>query len=174
MHELDLTLQMYLGFSDSDLNANRADRLSQHQRVKLQDNSRLGFAIMAFIVFILIMSFSSRLSATHNPLSVVCSSAPVLLIIGIFLITLFPRWRQYQQDLQAGQVTHVTGYIRKQTHSGRKSNQSYEILVHDRIFKVDSKIFSAFVEGWRYTIYYTPFSRTIVAAELVSDIVPLL
>ncbi|MGB1285205.1 MAG: hypothetical protein ACPG7F_01630, partial [Aggregatilineales bacterium] len=95
----------------------------------------------------------------------------ILFFLG-FNISLgtYRKWRRALSDWQSGAAGKVTGILAKRSRRRASSprNQSSircELIIQDVKIAVPVKIYLNFEDGKRYTLYYLPYSRTLLSAE---------
>jgi hypothetical protein len=161
-----------LNFTQSDLQENRAGRLSASQRsAQLQ---AVGRATAKSLV-LLVLAVACVAGAFAIGVTTVLALIPLVLaaafvgFVGIFAWFMPPIWR----DAQAGTVSSIQGFVKgaeRQTNIGIGSGRSaafwsYYWVVDDlQWFWVPGKAFPVLTPA-RHRIYFLPSSRRIIAAE---------
>jgi hypothetical protein len=75
-------------------------------------------------------------------------------------------WKQQKpirDDLKAGKVNSVTGYVDKSTEHG------YHVTIGDVNYATPPDMYRAFDETQRYIVYFTPESQIVLSAEIVTE-----
>jgi hypothetical protein len=168
IEQLNNSLQKALKFSPNDLEANRRGRLSEKQRLTLQNQLIwLLFVIPAFVIYWglcsnSIMSFLTLRfkSPETSRLIFVGSSAVVAVVLCIVSV-------QTLVDCLRGKVGTIETTLGLEIRKGPKDSTVLMVDTGERIFKVERDVFEAFHDGEHYAIYYLPLSNRIVAAEWI-------
>ncbi len=155
MNSPDLTTQ--LAFTFEDLAANRAGMLTPAQRSRLRGvllRETLIYSAFALVpLFVLIVLLNNPDISPFVLLALaLIALAFVLYVVGL--------QRSTRADL-AAQVSVVSGQIDLRD-VGRGL---YRLVIGKQSFEVSREVFSSFVNGRFYHIYYTPNLKTIVSAE---------
>ncbi|NWF70857.1 MAG: hypothetical protein HXY40_17365 [Chloroflexi bacterium] len=164
----DSILASGLDFTEDDLQANRAGQLSARQAQKLLTRHRnttqtmLGLMLMATLFFVPLAFFAAIDTRDITPgvlLGAVWLGAIALLSAVIRSSD------AAKVDIANGLVMAVQGPVQCYTTSSSSSTQ-YNLRVGELTFeRVDQNVYIAFKHLDIYTLYYTPQSKTIVAAE---------
>jgi hypothetical protein len=88
------------------------------------------------------------------------------------LILYWAKIRDCAKDIKQGGMVKIEGplMLRIETIQGhRRSWTNYLVKITGQEFALDSQEFLALENGHPYCLYYTPRSRTVVAAELIED-----
>jgi hypothetical protein len=171
-----------LSFTDADLKANREGYMTFEQRQKLRTSQTtyswffgVGGIIFAIIGVMLVGSlFMPSVDKGTGGIAVI-SVCAVVFTAGIILgmawlgLRIFQLQSQlYQADLHKGEVQQVTGVVVRQLQVGNKS-VGYELLVGEERFRVSAYTYKQFTDGAAYTLYFTPNTKTLLAAELLES-----
>src|ERR1700736_458659 len=164
-----------LKFTPSDLDLNRAGRLSDSQRAIL--HRLIARYVALSIVFILLIGASVVWAFTIGVgtglgVRLLLAAAAFLVIVGVFTYSAVPLWR----DVAAGAVLRIEGMVRtseRETDIGTGHGRSYPIWSHywivdeSRRFPVAGGVYAALTPA-RHRVYFLPLPRGIVAAEPVA------
>ena len=151
-----------VGFSDADLESNRAGRLSQSQRASLmrEDRIRIGFvvlcAVVAVVSFVIALTFGP---GNIKALKGWALTAFFVLAAGLGIVSAQKLWR----DLRSGVVRAVEGFVTS-TMQQSGSAQEYYWVVGDQRFSVTGDMYTILEPG-RYRLYMLPRTRHIVSIE---------
>lgn len=163
-YENDRTeLERQIGFTSEDVAENRAGKLTERQRGRL--NRKLIFTVLTFIWIIVLMVIALMI------LGLVEGGTPARLFIfavaGAFMaIRAFDIWRTWQ-DLSAGSVAMVEGKARVRPSRRRRQGQRFPVYIEDKQFWVTARQQQHLHDGLRYKVYYTPNVRMIVSVEIM-------
>ena len=158
-----------LGFTPSDLDANRAGRLSAAQRsalLRVEARRMVGTAVSlaiaaGFIVTAFEVGITTGLSAPFVGLAAVAA-----LIAGFLAFGSLKLW----PDIRAGSVSSVQGFVNpgmKTRDVGRNTVLDFYWDVGDERFHVPGKAYGVLTPA-AHRLYYLPLTRRIVAAEPIS------
>jgi hypothetical protein len=164
-----------LRFSPSDLQANRAGRLTDSQRVTqfktISQAIVISAVCLALAIGCLVLAFAIGVTTGLGVLIVVltgCFSAFVILVAWFNI----PFWR----DLQAGIVSNVDGFvqpaegeawIRTGPGAGAPIWSFYWVVDNTQRFWVTGNAYAVLTPA-RHRLYFLPLTRRIVAAEPIS------
>ena len=162
-------------FPQDALEANRAGKLTQAQRVGWRRNDRgLRKTELQFALFITILGlvvwFATGPSkdATLKPLiGIGC-----LIIAGFLVVRSFLGADPLTQDLRSGRVETVEGAITKTSvsaHSRGSSSTSYYFTVAGTRVSVGLAAYQAAPEAGMVRLYYLPHSHHLVNMERIAD-----
>ena len=175
---LDERLQSRLHFSLDDLNANRENRLTDHQRLLVRSKQRayvhngsIALGVM-WAIFVALM-IGSVIGQGAKPEDMRVLPYVLLAMTIIFaLVLLFSRL--YARDLMAGRISSVEGRAdpREVQYQSRYSRGiSYQLRIGGRRFLMVSKLeLSAFETGARYRVYYIRYAplHVLLSAEALA------
>lgn len=169
MTQTTASLQTILGFTDADLDANRAGQLSDSQRNVLLRGWRRTRNIL--IVAILVLG----LAATFILFFGQENQSPVLTFIGMgltvvnaLLVGMGARsYMRTQRDLREGGVTALEGELRHtiQLNVRNRRSRVYALDIAGERLIVPRDTFNAFEERAAYRIYRTPSTQILLTAE---------
>ena len=147
-----MALSTALGFSATDLNANRLGVLTPYQRNRL--SSQRQQALSWPIIVLLLLLVGGYLLHVEFIL---------IAFIGACLVTLIiATWQRFQEDLE-GHVKVVAGQMAQHTLPlGR-----YAAVVDGQTFSLPKHLINTFNQNLHYRLYYTPGTRTILSAEII-------
>jgi len=157
-------MEQRIGFSSADVTENRAGKLTERQRGRL--NRKLIFSILSFVWVIVLMVIALMI------LGLVEGGGPARLFIfavaGAFMaMRAFDIWKVLQ-DLGAGSVLVVEGKARtKRALQNTTTRRRYRLDIEDTVFWLTAREQRTFRDGVRYKVYYTPNSKLVVAAEIL-------
>jgi hypothetical protein len=165
-----------LGFTTSDLEADRTGHLSAAQSASLY--RRLIFRMGGGAAICVAAAAGSVVWALaigigHRPSELVLALAAVLLFAaGVIAVNGFKLWR----DVAARIVSSVEGFVKpteKETDIRTGFGMStpvwtYYWIVGDQKFGVTGKAYGALTPA-RHRLYYLPVTRRVVAAEPISE-----
>ena len=164
-----------LKFTPSDLDLNRAGRLSDSQRAIL--HRLIARYVALSIVFILLTGASVVWALTIGVwtglgVRLLLAAGAFLVIVGVFAWYAVPLWR----DVAAGAVLRIEGMVQtveRETDIGTGGGRSYPIWSHYWVvdetqrFPVAGMVYAALTPA-RHRVYFLPLTRRIVAAEPVA------
>ncbi len=141
-----------LGFSASDLNANRLGVLTPYQRERLlSKRSKSLIWPILFTLFLVVIGLAFEVTWLFIIFLAAC--------LGSIMIA---TWLRYQEDFERP-VEMITGkWSFQPAYLGR-----YAGMVGGQKFNLPKNLSSVFSENFRYRLYYTPGTRTILSAEIV-------
>jgi hypothetical protein len=141
-----------LGFSAADLNANRLGVLTPYQRERLlSKRSRSLVWPVILILFLVAAGLAFEVQWLYIIFFAAC--------LGSIMIA---TWLRYQEDFEQP-VEMITGkWTFQPAYLGR-----YAGVVGGQKFSLSSHLSNAFNENFRYRLYYTPGTRTILSAEII-------
>jgi hypothetical protein len=159
-----------LGFSASDLDANRGGRLSAAQRsalLRVEARRMVGIAVClpiaaGFIVAAFAIGITSGLSARF-----VALAAVALFIAGFLAFGSLRLW----PDIRAGKVSSLEGFVNpgmQTKHVGRNTVPDFYWDLGDQRFHVPGKAYGVLTPA-PHRLYFLPLTRRIVAAEPISS-----
>ena len=154
-------LMKAIGFTPSDLEANRSGQLSERQRAYWIDERRywrnvLTVAILLSLGLLVLLAIFASADPNQQTLLLIGILALLVGIGGV--IYAFNRRRQYSLELTGAPVNRVEGPV--YFDNGRK-----HISIKGYRWAVSRVVAQAFGDGNAYVIYFTPRTRLIVSAE---------
>lgn len=164
------SLMPALGFHSGDLAANRAGRLSEDQHGRLRA-MRLRSGLIGgglFLLFALIATGLLFVAQQHD--------TPILGLVGllvtvanVIIVGMFGRgWMRLSADLRRGNVAATSGPMERVLRpAGRLHN--YALRINGVEFVVNKETFKLFRHEIPYTLYSTPYSHILLAAEPLPD-----
>ena len=160
------SLPEILNFSDEDLAANRAGRMSEAQKQRLTRGWRRTLWIVIGLVIVLGLVATTLLFAAQRGGSSVLSVVGILVtVINAAIVGLGAQsYIRTSNDLKGGQVTTISGVA---SHTIRVSGRvaTYILKVDDQNVVVSRLVFFAIEDGKAYRLYRAPSSKTLLAAE---------
>ena len=155
-----------LNFSEEDLQANRAGRLSEAQKYRLTRGWRRTLWIVIGLVIVLTLGATTLIFVAQN------NDLPVLNVIGV-LITVInaavvglgaQSYLRTSSDLKGGKVATISGVV---SHTIRVSGRvaTYILKVDNQNVVVSRLVFFAVEDGKAYHLYRAPSSKTLLSAE---------
>jgi Na+/proline symporter len=163
----DMDLMPLFQFSAADLAANRAGKLSETQRQRLQKRQSrslimgsVGFVLFAFIATLLIF-------LGQQNQSVILSFTGVMLTVcnAIFVGMVARYWLRLSADLRAGSVEIISGTLERILQPNRQNNH-YVLMIAEKRFSVNKEQFKAFQHERPYRLYQAAHSGILFSAEL--------
>ncbi|MCA0452602.1 MAG: hypothetical protein LCI00_01340 [Chloroflexi bacterium] len=158
-----------LEFDSEDLDANRYGYMTKKQRNTLSKNRRVWrllvwAAIISTLIAIVVAILDGiRIQDTVSSRIGVC--LVILVLGGAQSFYSYSKVRNYNRDLLKGDIVRVGGII-TEYHSGERGQTA--IRIGDQIFRTNSRDrFYGFDYGEAYTIFYAPFSKYILSAQLL-------
>lgn len=162
------TLAQAIGFSDADLSANRDGKLSEAQLFALQKRrSRViyiglgAFGVLTILATLFLFMGSKPDNSGILSLIGVGLSVCNALVIGIF----FRAWLRLNGDITVGRVLAVSGKLERVLKPLNRRVMNYMIRIDSVEMYVNKEVFIAFEHEATYTLYRTPYNRTLVSAE---------
>lgn len=160
------SLMEALEFTDDDLVANRAGRLSaaQVERLKRLRSRALTVGIAVVVVIGLIATMFLFLGQYN--------ASPILSIVGIGITVcnavvagvMLRNWLRLGADIRGEVVQTLTGKVK---HTLRVAGRvpTYILTIDGQELQVGKPLFFAIRENERYCLYRAPASRVLLAAE---------
>lgn len=146
-------LKYALGFSDEDLAANQAGKMSTNQRLRcLTKRNWWLFGCVLCILGFLVSWFGSR------------ESLFFLVVFGVSIVVCLVNAYRYYKDARDGIASSVEGRINLQITSGR-----FSIVLDGGKFALKKQTFLAFKNGDPYCLYYSPHNKILLSAEWLRD-----
>jgi hypothetical protein len=164
-----------LGFTEADLEANRAAHLSPSQSASLYGRLTFrmgGGATICVATAAGCVAWALAIGIGHRPSELFLALAAVLLFAaGAIAVNGFKLWR----DLNTGVVSSVEGFVKpteKETDIRTQLGTSvpvwsYYWVVGDQRFAVTGKAYDVLTPA-RHRLYFLPVTRKVVAAEPIS------
>jgi len=141
------------------LTAQQKDWLKQDMKQERQRQYRLIYA--SFAVFLIIAMIVILMPSLPIPIVAV----PLVWGIGIasWYGYIWMQQKPIRDDLDAGTVQAITGYVDKHKEEG------YCITVSGVSYAVHPDMYPIFDETERYTIYVIPYSKIVLSAEIITE-----
>lgn len=156
-----------LSRGQANIEANRQGKLTAQQKDGLQDDlkqaRRQAWKQVYLSAMVLLVVIVVILLMPYLPITIV---VPILLWLGgVGVWYAYSWWTQkpIREDITDGTVVPITGYIDKSTTHG------YHVTVQQVDYATPPKLYDAFDETERYTLYVTPRSKIVVSAEILED-----
>jgi hypothetical protein len=152
-------------FSAISLDGNRTGYLSpDQQRLLLRRAFAFGLYTVAALAFILVTLVWTLLD---HPLPYLISMICFPLGIGIALYCL---WRtfQYFQDAVSRELVIVEGTLQGKHFTDGAGVSAYVYRINTLEWEVSEAAYHALEQGYRYRVYYTPRTHTLVNVEPVT------
>lgn len=164
-------LMKALDFDAEDLDANRHGYLSKKQRLKLSHIRRSWKWFLAVAILITPMAILYAIAdGTHlrSTASSICGNTLVIVAIASGIsFHCYHKVQMFNNDLLKGDVADVGGIVRRYYFAGRGQEA---IHVADQVFRTNEPYrFYGFTLGGKYRIYYVPFSKYVVSAEILEQ-----
>jgi hypothetical protein len=174
-------LMRALNFNEDDLAAYRANRITHRQQQIFWKMNRdlakiilffTGFALVIGPIINIVLYLFKVGGATYQdifiPRLVVTMLTPIAFLWGIIGKIFWENWRDARGNAS---VRQVTGYVNRKKHLvNLGTNFRHHLLIKDLTFEVGEHVYYAFDEGFLYTIYYTPRTKHILAAEIIPEV----
>ena len=159
-------LRAALGFSASDLEANRRGALNHSQKERMKHIRRRNtlIATALFIALALGATILFYLGQLNRSL-ILYGAGAILTLVNAF--TLSRAGRSYMRiggDLQTGQVEVLTGEVERVLRRGNATD-SYMLRIDGVELSVTKDVFSGFQHMAPYRIYRAGVSRILLSAE---------
>jgi hypothetical protein len=188
----DIELRKFFEFDENDLVANRAKKLSQKQKTKLETSEKgadqifVGAGIFFILVALVIVYFvagdsilkllTGRTLESSDILTLVLGGGMPILFFGFFAWGAFKLGSsKFDNTVQfvEGKVNFVKVEKRVPTSTSDVSSyrtvQQYELRVGKVVFEnVDEELLNIIEEGDTYAFYYTKDTKEILSCEFVS------
>ena len=156
-----------LGFSDADLAANRAGRLTEAQIARLRRNWRRTLWITVGIVVI------GGLAATTFLFLGQRNNSAILTLLGIIITVInattvglgAQSYLRLSRDVTSAEISAISGVV---SHTIRVSGRvaTYVLKVADQELVVPKPVFFAVEDGKAYHLYRAPNTKTLLSGEL--------
>lgn len=166
---LEPKLAAALAFTATDLQANRDGRLSDRQQRRLARRVLLlnsVYVATALFFFICALYLEPWATGVRHPLFWVAVFLVLLATGGLHHMLRISE--DYSNDVARGHVAAVSGFVRckfSEWTRGIEGGGEYYIEVLGQRFWVPFVAFEAFQEELKYTVYYLPTVRKVIAAE---------
>jgi len=154
-----------LGFSQVDLEFNRAGRLSSNQASTLMRDvaSRVVGSVLALLFSIACLTWGAMFSGAFLALGA---------IAGLACLLLAAKAVQLSQDQRSGRVSKVEGWVQSSysqedvasRYGPRSTFLSFRWQVAGQMFRVPGKPYAALVSA-RHRLYFLPVTRRVISAE---------
>ena len=155
-----------LNFSEEDLQANRAGRLSEAQKYRLTRGWRRTLWIVIGLVIVLTLGATTLIFVAQN------NDLPVLNVIGVLMTIInagivglgAQSYLRTSSYLKGGKVATISGVV---SHTIRVSGRvaTYILKVDNQNVVVSRLVFFAVEDGKAYHLYRAPSSKTLLSAE---------
>lgn len=150
-----LTLRSWAnGFGLDELDVNRQGLVSDRQRARLVRGLIFLFVVMLALVAGSIWQVNLLLQ--YSPWGFLILAG----VLALLLVSTHSRW----QDLLAGRVAMLEGFVQRVEESSDDSS-SYYYVVDKQKFSVSSAAYMALVPGERYRLYYLPHTNKLISIE---------
>jgi hypothetical protein len=166
------SLEGAFGFSQSDLEANRAEMLSERQRALLARQVRQVTLIMVlYLVGVVLVPLGGLLYfAQQGNLPMIGLTIFLLVILPLLAFWLANEERhKWQADLRQGVAASVYGPARltdiTPPRSREKARRRFTLAIGNETFTVNRAQREALTAGTTYCVYYAPRSRLILGVE---------
>ncbi|MBL8162609.1 MAG: hypothetical protein JNJ61_11535 [Anaerolineae bacterium] len=163
----DPILARSIGFDDDDLRQNRAGRLSVAQAQRLQSaQTKTGYGLIgvAGLLSLLMLPIALGVASSGDILSGLIIGFIGLGIIGALVMISRQDARKLAADIASGHVETAQGLIQCYTTSSESTR--YNLRMGELLFmNVPQTLYIGFKHLEPYTLYYTPNTLQIVAAE---------
>lgn len=161
-------LAQAIGFSDGDLLANREGNLSEAQLFALQKRrSRVIYiGLGAFGVLTILATLFLFMGSKPDNSGILNLIGVGLSICNAFMIGIFFRaWLRLNGDINGGRVLAISGKLERVLKPLNRRVMNYMIRIDSVEMYVNKEVFIAFEHEATYTLYRTPYNRTLVSAE---------
>ncbi|MCL4255937.1 MAG: hypothetical protein KJ043_19420 [Anaerolineae bacterium] len=162
------TLAQAIGFTDADLVANRDGNLSEAQLFALQKRrSRVIYiGLGAFGVLTILATLFLFMGSKPDNSGILSIIGIGLSICNAFMIGIFFRaWLRLNGDINGGRVLAISGKLERVLKPLNRRVMNYMIRIETVEMYVNKEVFIAFEHEATYTLYRTPYNRTLVSAE---------
>jgi hypothetical protein len=168
-----LALQVAIGFTLEDLQANRDGYMTKHQRKELNYRRRLiRVARLGLIMFAPVM-VGLYVQGASAPKDGMMLTSEVILINAVFLAVLlliafgitFLLLHNLNKDLRKGDVVALEGRVQIYEMGSESRGKIYFLAIDETSFRVSKAVSEAFHKGDDYRIYIAPNTRTILSAD---------
>lgn len=167
-------LATVFNFTDEDLAANRAGKLSERQRLHLRTRirQRAWLAAAVYVVIGILLVFLSSGGWETFAGGLLAISVPPLVVSLLLGYEVYRLSKTHNQN----EVRQIEGRVAldvKTTSTQYGSQHGFSMTVNDVRFGLKQPQFLAFKNGDPYTIYYTP-NKQIVSVEWLRDDSPFI
>lgn len=167
---LNTVLQETLYLEPEDLEANRAGKISERQKLRVRAQIRsvwlaigclLGITTLPLVILALIFG-NTVIQLVVIILALVWASGFVRFGVG-----LRKQYAQVYADLDTGEAYYAEGFLKKE-----KRNQGREsyLGLSELWFPVPHKLYDVITEGEYALVYYMPNSKQILALEYANPV----
>lgn len=159
-----------MGFTQADLEANRAGNLSESQAARLKAmrrrNSLIGTGLFFLFVFIAtLLIFLGQM----NQNAILSAIGGLLTVLNAVMIGMFARsYLRLSADLNDGNVQILSGQLERILRRGRQGD-SYLLRINAVSIYVSKDIFLQFKHEASYHLYRTAHSHLLLSAEALPE-----
>ena len=157
-----------LNFSAADLAANRAGRLSERQKYKLERGwRRMLWITIGGVVFVTLGATILLFLGQQNESPILSFIGVLLTIVNAVLIGVGAQsYLRTSRDLREGRAAELSGVV---THTIRITGRvaTYILRVEGQDVVVAKPVFFAVEEGKPYRLYRAPNSKALLSGEAV-------
>lgn len=161
-----MSLAEALNFSADDLAANRAGRLSEAQRERLNRGwRRTLWIVIGLVVLFGLIATTLLFLAQQQGSAILTGIGIIITVINAMIVGLGAQsYLRTSSDLRGGRVVAVSGVV---GHTIRVSGRvlTYVLKVDGQEMLVAKPVFYAVEDGKLYHFYRVPSSKTLLTAE---------
>lgn len=162
------TLAGELGFTADDLAANRTGQLSEMQHWRLRARRRRSTAVIALVLVIgvLLATFLLFFGTREGGSGILALVGVGVTICNAALVGVFARyWFRLSGDIRAREVLINSGELERVVKPVTRRVINYIIRVDEAEVFVSKEAFELFEHEAPYTLYRTPYTGALLAAE---------
>ncbi len=153
-----------LGISQDDMLFNQTGRISDRQKNFLRrERVKIGLTTALPLMFIVLVIgyFNFFVFFAIDGLAIV----EIIFNLIIIAFLAYGAFRLYRvnQDIADGSIVFADGHIRRHIQGSRNSRTHY-IIVDGVKLQVSRKIYTVFINGDAYRVYYSPRSKVLLNA----------
>lgn len=163
----EITLERLLDFSDEDLAVNREGKISEAQdyrlRVRRMWTIILGGGIMLVLIIIAtLFIFFGR----HNASAILFIAGVGLTICSAAIMGVITRhYLRLNTDIDKGEIHVISGKLERVLKPINRRTITYILRVNGTDIVVSREAFKLFEHDKHYTLYRTPYTGILLAAE---------
>ncbi len=155
---------------EGDIETNKAGYLSRRQHDRLRRQRQQATSIWTLVVLLELLGFAFILpmAFTGYPIQLITSPLFFMVLIGLLGVYFGYRAYNYGADLNENRVDSVEGTI-DLTVSAAQYTVAYLMTIDTLRFTLTKAQYSALKNGDPYRVYYTRYSKKVLAVEWLRD-----
>lgn len=158
-----MNLSQAIGFTEDDLIANRAGKLSEMQTYELRVARRRVVFVNVLILITVVLIVSAMIYAGNSILMLIAIG--VLICYPILSFQAVKYWLRLTQDIRAEEVEATTGTLERVIKPITRRVFNYMIRVNTVEVFVSKELFDALEHQTTYTLYRAPNTGKLLSME---------